>query len=97
MRYNIKENVEEKIAKQALLEALFETQLWMEPYVKNPFIYISDNDKDFEGTEGEKLKKYFEKVFYNQYQKYRKIVQENTPEEYYLTRRQGNEALTSQF
>lgn len=38
---------EEKIAKHALLEALFETQLWMEPYVSNPFIYITDHDSDF--------------------------------------------------
>ena len=47
MEYNIEEPAEEKIAKHAILEALFGTQLWMESYVKNPFIYITDNDSDF--------------------------------------------------
>ena len=84
MAYNMDEPVEEKIAKQALLEALFETQVWSEPYVKNPFIYITDHDKDFEGEEGTKLKEYFKKVFYSQYTKYRNIVKTNTPEEYYI-------------
>ena len=55
MRYDIDETVEEKLAKQALLEALFETQLWMEPYVSNPWLYITDNDSDFEGEKGKKL------------------------------------------
>ena len=64
MPYNLEEKVEEKIAKHALLEALFETQLWNEPYVKNPFIYVTDNDADFENLEGMKLKEYFKKVFY---------------------------------
>ena len=49
MRYEIETTAEEKIAKQALLEALFESQLWMEPYVKNPFIYVTDHDTDFAG------------------------------------------------
>ena len=63
MSYNIDEKAETKIAKQALLEALFETQLWSEPYVKNPFIYITDNDSDFEGEKGKKLENYFKQVF----------------------------------
>ena len=64
MRYNIDEPAEEKLAKQALLEALFETQLWSESYVKNPFIYISDHESDFVGEKGAKLKDYFKKVFF---------------------------------
>ena len=64
MQYNIEESAEEKIAKHALLEALFKTQLWSEPYVKNPFIYVSDHDSDFAGERGEKLKEYLKKVFY---------------------------------
>ena len=64
MKQDIGVPAEEKIAKQALLEALFETQLWMEPYVKNPFIYISDYDGDFKGEKGEKLLGYFKRVFF---------------------------------
>ena len=52
MRFDIQEPVEEKLAKQALLEALFESQLWMEPYVRNPFIYITDHESDFETEKG---------------------------------------------
>ena len=33
MNYNPAEKAEEKIAKQALLEALFQTQVWNEPYI----------------------------------------------------------------
>ena len=84
MKEDINVAAEEKIAKHALLEAMFETQLWMEPYIVNPFIYITDHDSDFKGPEGVKLKEYFKKVFLSQYTKYRKIVQENTPEEYYI-------------
>jgi len=47
MRYKIEEPAEEKLAKHALLEALFETQLWSEPYIQNPFIYITDHESDF--------------------------------------------------
>jgi len=36
------ESAEQQIQKQALLEALFQTQLWNEPYVReNPFLYIT--------------------------------------------------------
>lgn len=72
--YNMDEKAEAKIAKQALLEALFQTNLWSEPYVMNPFIYVSDKDSDFEGEEGRKLKEYFTKVFYAQYKKYKEAV-----------------------
>ena len=60
--YNLDEKAEAKIAKQALLEALFCTQLWTEPYVVNPFIYVTDKDSDFQGSDN--LKEYFTKVFY---------------------------------
>ncbi len=46
----------------------------MEPYIVNPFIYITDHDSDFKGPEGVKLKEYFKRVFLSQYTKYRKIV-----------------------
>ena len=59
MRYNVSEPAEEKIAKQALLEALFGTQLWNEPYITNPFIYVTDHDVDFEGEKGAKLKRFW--------------------------------------
>ena len=65
MEYNIEEKVEEKIAKHALLEALFQTQLWMEPYVTNPFIYVTDYDSDFDGERGKAFKDYMKKVFYH--------------------------------
>lgn len=86
MRYNMEEPAEEKIAKQALLEALFETQLWMEPYVRNPFIYITDHESDFESDKGQRMEQYFKKVFFSQYTKYRDIVKQTTPDDYYLLR-----------
>ena len=89
MRYNIEEPAEDKIAKQALLEALFDTQLWSEPYVTNPFIYVTDHDLDFAGEEGAKRKSYFKKVFMSQYLKYTKVIKDNTPDETYLIRSQA--------
>ena len=35
----------------------------MEPYVTNPFIYITDNDSDFKGEKGKVLKEYFKKIY----------------------------------
>jgi hypothetical protein len=35
------------------------------PYVRNPFIYITDNPKDFQGEDGAKLETYFKRVFYD--------------------------------
>lgn len=93
MRYDNETPAEEKIAKQALMEALFETQLWMEPYVKNPFIYITDNDSDFEGLKGEKLEHYFKQVFLSQYNKYRKIISDAMPAELYLERKRVEDAF----
>ena len=81
MPYNLEEKVEEKIAKHALLEALFQTQLWSEPYVKNPFIYVTDNDEDFQNEEGVQLKQYFKKVFYHQYMKGKEAVSKVMPAE----------------
>ena len=46
-RLNNSESAENHIKKQALLEALFRTQIWNEPYVKqNPFMYISPRTRD---------------------------------------------------
>ena len=41
------ELAEEKISKQALLEALFNTQYWSQNYITNPFMYITEKDSDF--------------------------------------------------
>ena len=35
MKNDVTELAEDKIEKQALLEVLFDTQLWSEPYVRN--------------------------------------------------------------
>ena len=61
------------------MEVLFGTQIWSEPYVRNPFIYVTDNDSDFDGDKGILLKDHFKKVFYLNYQKYQKIVDEVVP------------------
>jgi UDP-glucose 4-epimerase len=37
------EFVEGDLADDALLEALFGTQVWASDYIKNPFIYVTDN------------------------------------------------------
>lgn len=74
MSMNFEELAEDKLEKQALLEVLFDTQLWAEPYVKNPYIYVTDNDSDFQGAQGVHLKDHFKKCFYLNYQKYKKIV-----------------------
>lgn len=40
-----KETVEDMVKKQALLEALFGTQLWQEPYLEeNPFFYVTPRE-----------------------------------------------------
>jgi hypothetical protein len=75
------EAAEHKLEKQALLEALFGTQFWSEPYVKNPFIYVTDHDSDFAGEQGIHLKDHFKKVFYLNYKKYSEIVDKATPHE----------------
>ena len=47
------ENAQDLIKKQALLEALFQTEIWNEPYVRhNPFLYITPRTSDFEGETG---------------------------------------------
>lgn len=66
---------EVKIEKQALLEALFGTKLWNEPYVKNPFVYLTDSKRDFEGEQGIILMDGFKKIFYANYKKYNDIVE----------------------
>ena len=47
-----------------MLEAIFGTQLWSEPYVKNPYIYVTDHDADLEGEKGVHYRDHFKKVFY---------------------------------
>ena len=56
----------------------------MEPYVTNPFIYISDNDSDFEDARGRQLKEYFKRVFYQQYNKGKEAVNKAVPDSVYL-------------
>jgi len=69
-----KEKAEMKISKHALLEALFGTQVWASDYIKNPFIYVTDNVQDFQGEEGQKLEQYFKRVFFDQWQKYNNAI-----------------------
>jgi hypothetical protein len=76
---------EDKIEKQAMMEALFDTQLWSEPYVRNPFIYVTDNDSDFAGEKGILLKDHFKKVFYINYMKYKNVVDKVVPKEFQLS------------
>lgn len=83
MNYNMDELAEHKIEKQALIEVLFQTQVWSEPYVKNPFLYITDNDADFEGEKGFQLKENLKKVFYLNYKKYQGIVEKVLPAEFW--------------
>lgn len=73
------ELAEDKIEKQALMEALFGSQIWSEPYVRNPFIYVTDNDVDFSGDQGVHLKDHFKKVFYLNYTKYQSIIKKVVP------------------
>ena len=68
------EKPEELVEKHALLEALFQTQFWSEPYVKNPFMYVTDHDSDFAGERGTQLKDHLKKMFYMNYRKYEEII-----------------------
>eukprot|EP00347_Sterkiella_histriomuscorum_P017372 403349636 len=88
MQQNHEELAEHKIEKQALMEALFQTQLWNEPYVKNPFLYVTDHDKDFEGPQGEHTKQLLQKIFYANIQKYENIVESVLPKEYWEAQEQ---------
>jgi ABC-type phosphate transport system substrate-binding protein len=69
------EKAEVKIAKHALLEALFQTQVWAQPYIRNPFIYVANNPSDFKSDEGKRLEDYFKRVFYSQHQKYKEALE----------------------
>ena len=93
MNYNAGEKAEEKIAKQALLEALFQTQIWNEPYIKNPFIYVTDKESDFEGDEGKKLQTYFTKVFYSQFKKFKAAVDVAVQNDAYLARSKVRDSI----
>jgi hypothetical protein len=76
---NWEEMAEYKLEKHAMLEVLFLTQHWSDTYVKNPYIYVTDVDSDFEGERGIHLKDHFKKVFLLNYQKYMNIVSQVTP------------------
>lgn len=73
------EPAEHKIEKQAMMEALFTTQLWSEPYVKNPYMYVSDHDSDFAGEKGLVHRDHFKKVFYLNFNKYKDIIERVVP------------------
>jgi len=40
--YNNEESYLDKVEKQALFEALFQTKVWGASYIKNPFIYVTE-------------------------------------------------------
>ena len=58
-----------------MLEAICGTNMWAEKYVKNPFIYVTDTDIDFEGEKGQQLLNYFKKQFYTKYQEYHGVIE----------------------
>ena len=89
MKNDITELAEDKIEKQALMEVLFGTQIWSEPYIKNPFVYITDNEHDWAGEQGIHLRDHFKKVFYLNYKKYQDIADKVVPKE--LLRAQSEE------
>ena len=66
-----KETAHDEIKKQALLEVLFRTQLWNQPYLReNPFLYISPRQEDFAGDDGRILMNQFKSVFASSYKHY---------------------------
>lgn len=78
----MQESAEDQIKKHALLEALFVTKLWSEPYLReNPFIYITPRRKDFEGEKGEQMKSILKNIFYKAYKKYAGIIEKVTNQE----------------
>ena len=81
MKNDVTELAEDKIEKQALLEVLFDTQLWSEPYVRNQFIYVTDSEHDWAGEQGIHLRDHFKKVFYLNYKKYQAIVDQVVPKD----------------
>jgi len=50
--------------------------------VRNPFIYVTDNDSDFSGEKGILLKDHFKKVFYINYMKYKNVIDKVVPKEF---------------
>ena len=77
-----KESADHYIKKQALLEALFSTQVWGESYVRdNQFFYITPNKKDLD-PDGEKyLLNQFKKIFLKSYRMYSSILNKVVPSE----------------
>jgi hypothetical protein len=47
MKMDDNESAENRIEKQAMLEAIFGSEIWSETYIKNPFLYVTDLDSDF--------------------------------------------------
>lgn len=88
------ESAEQQIQKQALLEALFQTQIWDQPYVReNPFIYITPRSQDFETETGQQLKSQFKKIFFTAFHKYKSIIDKVMPDEFYVERKKNTEEL----
>ena len=81
MKNDFSQLAEDKIEKQALMEVLFGTQIWSEPYIRNPFLYITDNEHDWAGEQGVHLRDHFKKVFYLNYKKYQTIFDQVVPKE----------------
>lgn len=69
---NPKETDEVLIEKHALLDVMFDTNLWGKEHVKNPFPYLSE---DFSSLKDEDVKE-LKKKFYVNYKKYEKIKTE---------------------
>ena len=69
---NLNEPDEKLIEKHALLEIMFETRLWNQEYIGNPFPYISENFHSLKEEDAKELGK----KFYISYKKYEKIKNE---------------------
>ena len=54
-----------------MLETLYDTQLWNQPYVReNPFLYLTPNKSDFEDIEGRLMLNKFKNIFMQGYKQY---------------------------
>ncbi len=83
MKMDDNESAENRIEKQAMLEAIFGSEIWSETYIKNPFLYVTDLDSDFQGPNGIQLYDLFKKMFYINYTKYTDIIKKVEPKEYF--------------
>lgn len=57
---------EEKLEKHAILENIFNTQLWDQPYIKNKFPYLNENYNAL----GEPDQLEIQKIYYSKFNKY---------------------------